>query len=360
MADQVKDGGADPAPVDPKKTPAVGNDIDLSGVAAALGQELTVKEKKPEAAKAQGGEDAKGKETDPKPDNDTDEHGRTRTSPPKDDPNPENDPDAAENAETVKELPEATKARVEKRIGKLTAQKKEAAELAETEKARADAAEAREAELKTQLAEAKAQGSGIRGQESGQSQLLAAETEADISAFEKRLDQLEEFIDEHIDEGYTADDPEKKSYTPAELRKMQRQIARQRQTLIPQAREALKQRQTAVEEAKKVYPDLFKAGTELKTKADALLRDYPELKAMPNVMIFIGDALAKAAERAAPAKKPAAEPKKEPAKIPSPSAPKPAPASPDEGKKKVDMNKITESGGSVDAIAQGISALGLG
>lgn len=344
MADPVK-GVSEPQPEKkPAEKSVVGNELDIGSIAAALGQEV------PAAKKVEKVEEVKPVEKTDETDK-TEKPVETET---------QTDPDADENEKTVKDLPEATKARVEKRIAKLTAQKKEGAEkLTVAEQAKADA-EARVSELEQSLAEAKEQRSEVKGQRSeiGENALMMAEKPAEIDAYEARLDSLQEFIDEHIDEGYTADDPEKKSYTSAELRKMQRNLERERKTLIPQARAALKQRETATAEAKTLYPDLFKNGAELKVQADAMLRDHPALKTVPNILILLGDALTKAAERKAPAKK--AEPPKKTVTLPSPTAvPKADPTTP-EKKKPVDIEKVQQSGGSSESIAGALAALGIG
>ncbi len=257
----------------------------------------------------------------------------------------------------MKDLPEASKARVEKRIAKLVGQRQEAVELAETEKVRADEAEAREETLRQELVEAKA--GNQRSEAGGQgSELLSAESEAEIVAYEAELTRLEDFIDEHIDEGYTPDDPDKKSYTPAELRKMQRDLSRKRATLIPKAREVLKKRTKANAEAKTLYPDLFKPSSELGVKAAAILREIPALKAMPNAMIFIGDALTREAERAKPPKKVEA-PKKKPPVVPAPAAAPKKPTETPPEKSKVNMEKVQESGGDAESITDAVEALGL-
>jgi hypothetical protein len=325
--------------------------IDLSGVAAALGQELPeqVAEKKPTTED----EDRKTEVGEPKPE----ESGTEAAAEDDAVPEEEDDPEAAENEDAVKDLAAESKVRVQKRIDKLTAQKKEHAELAETEKMAREQAEARVAELETELAEAKAGGTPAAPLDP-QHELLAAESEADIAAYEAKLTAYEDFIDEHIDEGYTPDDPEKEGYTPAQLRKMQRTLNRERATLIPKARAALKQRTEANAEAKALYPDLFKPNSEMSVKAKAILADVPALKALPNAMILLGDALAKAAERAKPAAKKAPA-KKEPPAVPVPAAtPKPQKEAP-RTKPNVDMTKIEESGGDADSLAAGVAALGI-
>lgn len=341
MAEE-KTGVSEPqAVIEPAEIPVVGNELDIGSIAAVLGQEVPVALKgKTPAVAGKNPEEAEEVAVEP-------EEGA--------------DPDAVENETAVKDLPDATKARVEKRIAKLTAQKKENAEkLSVAEQARADA-EARVSELEQELTAAKAAGgqkTDDRGRTTEEESLLAANSEADIAAYEARLDSLQEFIDENIDEGYTPDDPEQKSYTPAELRKMQRTLERQRKTLIPQARAVLKQRETATAEAKTLYPDLFKNGAELKVQADAMLRDHPELKTVPNIMILLGDALTKAAERKAPPKK--TEPPKKTATLPSPTAvPKADPTAP-EKKKTMDISKVQQSGGSSESIADALISLGIG
>ncbi len=351
MPDPVK-GVSEPQPeVTPAEKSVVGNELDIGSIAAALGQEVPVAAKK-EAKPVEAVKPVEIVEGDKKPEDDK----PVEEAKPDDNP----DPDAIENEKTVKDLPEATKARVEKRIGKLTAQREEAKEkLTIAEQAKADA-EARVSELEQSLEAAKAavgQRTEVRGQGEEETTLLTAEKASDIDAYEARLDSLQEFIDDNIDEGYTPDDPEKKSYTPAELRKMQRNLERQRKTLIPKARAALKQRETATAEAKTLYPDLFKNGAELKVQADAMLRDHPALKTVPNILILIGDALTKAAERKAPPKK--AEPPKRTAALPSPTAvPKADPSTP-EKKKTVDIEKVQQSGGSSESIAGALVALGI-
>lgn len=339
MADKKQDGGADPqpaAPAAPVQSTAAEETVDVAAIAAALGQET------PEAVSTPAAQNSEPNEPDPV------------------EPAVQDEPEAGANAEAVHELSGKGRERVEKRINQLTAQKKEAQELAETERLAREAAEARQAELEARLAEVQADGgAGTRPARTESSELLAAESEADIAAYEARLAQYEDFIDEHIDEGYTPDDPEKTAYTPAQLRKMLRQVQRERSVLIPQAKEVLKQRQTSNAEAKTLYPDLFKTNSEMSVQAAAILARVPGLKQLPNVMLLLGDALSKAAERAAP--KPKAVEKKSPPVIPAPAAtPKPASSAMQPVKPKIDMARVQSSGGSLDAIAEGIAALGLG
>lgn len=256
------------------------------------------------------------------------------------------DPD---NAEAVKDLPEETKARVQKRFGQLTKARKEAeGQVAELE-SRLETKDSDIADLEDRLEAARKGGENVPVATA----LMAAVTPKDLNAAEDQLDDLIEWCEDHVDEGYLNEETGEEM-RPAEIRKKLRMFRKVESRVVPKAREALKQRSAAETEARKAFPELFDRNKPEGQRYRRMLLDHPELKAVPELPLLLGAAFAhEAGGKAAPKK---AAPKKAPAAPAVTPAPKnKGVADPAESKKKtVNLDKVVASGGASDALAGAI------
>jgi len=195
----------------------------------------------------------------------------------------ENDESGKRKAET--NAPEFTKEQ-KPYVDKLTA------ELAET-KTKLAAADSKRAELEADLQKAQAGAKPIAG---NLHPLALTDDPREIDAYEKGL---EEFIawgranwdgSEAVEA--SGDTPAQPAYSAAQIRKAVTAREAELRKLIPAARETLKARQAEQAEARATYPATFDPQQPLGKVTEALLKDWPVLKAMQNHRLVIGDAIA--------------------------------------------------------------------
>ena len=260
----------------------------------------------------------------------------------------EEDPD---DAKATKGLDDKQKKAIQKRINKLTAQRKEVEAKVEESKSLLESRDADIADLEGRLEQAR---KGVSMPM--EAEMMQASTDAELREAEGKLEDMIDWCEDHLDEDFESEDGE--MYTVAQVRKRLRKLQKFEKRIVPKAREVLKSRKESMTEARKSYPDLFDKNTEAGQRYRRVLLDYPELKGVPNLPILLGDAFAGEALRKAPAKKKAL-PKKAPAS-PKQTPKKHAPVDKvgkEEDRKGVDYDAVISSGGSRDALASAVMNL---
>jgi len=177
---------------------------------------------------------------------------------------------------------------VQKRINKLTAQKKAAAEEAATVKSQYEEAQKRLAELESQVNEA----SRPILQPSAENPLADVDTADALDAKIKSAQEVRRWALRNTD-GATVRKPDgSEVYVDAD--EVKNYLIRADDVLTvhaPARREWLSQRQPAVEAAKNLFPDLFKKGSALNQAYQATIKQAPELLRLPQNEYWVGLAL---------------------------------------------------------------------
>lgn len=258
--------------------------------------------------------------------------------------NEESDEEDSLSDEEKAQLKKTTTERIERRIGKAHAKRKEAEEKAEAAQLERDELAARVADLQSSL---EAVDVNAAAASSGVSDLFLVENEA---ALDKRADELSAGVDVLLDwlDEHERDDTmvlkDGTEYTYAEVNARKRELTRTIERDIPKARKVLSGRVESNAQAHKLYPNLFKATSPEYQEMQELLRTVPGLRARPDARLLIGRLLAgKAIEgkSSAPGKT---------SKKAIPTAPKPpdtsTPASKKAGRElqKHDPRKVAETG----------------
>jgi len=248
--------------------------------------------------------------------------------------------------EERKLLKQATTEKLERKIGKAHAKRKEAEERAESLEGERNALAERVTELERNL---DAVDVNAASKAAGVSDLFLVETEAELverqQGLEYGVDALQDWLDSHErdDEMVAANGTE---YAWADVKARQRELQRTLSRDLPKARGMLERRAQATASARKLYPDLFKATSAAAQEMQQMLRTVPGLRAHPEYRLLVGRLLAgQALEKGAAASKPAAR-----KSAPKPTAPKPpdnaAPPSRRAAQEsmKHDPKKVAESG----------------
>jgi hypothetical protein len=237
---------------------------------------------------------------------------------------------------------------VQKRINKLTAQKKAAAEEAATVKSQYEEAQKRLAELESQVNEA----SRPILQPSAENPLADVDTAEALDAKIKSAQEVRRWALRNTD-GATVRKPDgSEVYVDAD--EVKNYLIRADDVLTvhaPARREWLSQRQPAVEAAKNLFPDLFTKGSALNQAFQATVKQAPELLKLPQVEYWVGLALygeqQLMAKQAASNAKAAASKKvssNKIAKTPTPANPISAPKTSTRGASKVTRDRALASG----------------
>jgi hypothetical protein len=178
--------------------------------------------------------------------------------------------------------------KVQKRIDKLTAQKRAAAEEAATVKSQYEEAQKRLAELESQVNEA----SRPILQPSAENPLADVDTAEALDAKIKSAQEVRRWALRNTD-GATVKRPDgTEVYVDAD--EVKNYLIRADDVLTvhaPARREWLSQRQPAVEAAKNLFPDLFTKGSALNQAFQATVKQAPELLKLPQVEYWVGLAL---------------------------------------------------------------------
>ena len=248
---------------------------------------------------------------------------------------------------------------VQKRINKLTAQKKAAAEEAASVKSQYEEAQKRLAELESQVNEA----SRPILQPSAENPLADVDTAEALDAKIKSAQEVRRWALRNTD-GATVKRPDgTEVYVDAD--EVKNYLIRADDVLTvhaPARREWLAQRQPAVEAAKNLFPDLFKKGSALNQAYQATIKQAPELLRLPQNEYWVGLALygeqQLMAKQAASNAKAAASKKvssNKIAKTPTPANPISAPKTSTKGAVSKAARDRVMSSGRVDDLADYVS-----
>ena len=177
---------------------------------------------------------------------------------------------------------------VQKRINKLTAQKKAAAEEAASVKSQYEEAQKRLAELESQVNEA----SRPILQPTAENPLADVDTAEALDAKIKSAQEVRRWALRNTD-GATVKRPDgTEVYVEAD--EVKNYLIRADDVLTvhgPARREWIAQRQPAVEAAKNMFPDIFKKGSALNQAYQATIKQAPELLKLPQNEYWVGLAL---------------------------------------------------------------------
>lgn len=178
--------------------------------------------------------------------------------------------------------------KVQKRIDKLTAQKKEALEKAQTLETEYSAAKTKLAELEAQVNEA----SRPVLQPSADNPLADVDTEEALQAKIKSAQEVRRWALRNTD-GATVKRPDgTEVYVDSdEVKNYLIKADDVLTTYAPARQQWLAQRQPAVNAAKSLFPDIFTKGTALNTAYQATVKQAPELLKLPQVEYWVGLAL---------------------------------------------------------------------
>lgn len=231
-----------------------------------------------------------------------------------------------EESEDDDDQPAPAPEKIQKRIDKLTAKRKEAEEKAATLETEYSAAKTKLAELEAQVNEA----SRPVLQPTAENPLADVDTPEALEAKIKSAQEVRRWALKNSD-GATVKRPDgTEVYVEAEQVKDYLLKADDVLTIHGPARQQwLAQRQPAVEAAKNLFPDIFKKGSALNTAYQATVKQAPELLKLPQVEYWVG--LALYGEQQLMAKQEAQKAKAKAAKKVSSAkteAPLPTPASP--------------------------------
>lgn len=163
--------------------------------------------------------------------------------------------------------------------------------------------------------------------------LFLVNSPADLDLQAKRLDEFEQWAlnnwdgVEAVEASADGKTPARAGYTAQQIRSAYASIKKEREQVLPAARQLLQEHQAANKEAQALYPELFKKGTPEHTQAQQILHLAPGLRVlMPNIMTIIGDAMRGEKVRLAEQKAQADKTKKlAGAHAPLPKAPTPKP-----------------------------------
>jgi hypothetical protein len=191
-----------------------------------------------------------------------------------------------DESEDEEEAPEPDK--VQRRINKLTAQKLEALEKAQNFEVEATTAKQRLAELESQLSES----SRPVLSPTADSPLADVDTPEALDAKIQSAQQVRRWALRNTD-GATITRPDgSEAYLDSDQVKDYLLRADDILTIhAPQRQQWLSQRQPAVEAARNVFPDMFRAGTQMHAAYKATIKDAPELLKVPKHELWVGLAL---------------------------------------------------------------------
>lgn len=200
----------------------------------------------------------------------------------------ESEDEDAEDEESEDDDAPVPQEKVQKRIDKLTAKRKEAEEKAQTLETEYSAAKTKLAELEAQVNEA----SRPVLQPSAENPLADVDTPEALEAKVKSAQEVRRWALKNSD-GATVKRPDgSEVYVDSDAVKEYLLKADDVLTLHAPARQQwLAQRQPAVEAARSLFPDIFTKGTALNTAYQATVKQAPELLKLPQVEYWVGLAL---------------------------------------------------------------------
>jgi hypothetical protein len=254
-------------------------DFDVMSISEAL---VGLDQPAPEAA------DPKTDAEEEKLSDNTDESDESEAEKPAEESEDEDAKEESEDEESEDDDAPVPQEKVQKRIDKLTAQKKEALEKAQTLETEYSAAKTKLAELEAQVNEA----SRPVLQPTADNPLADVDTQEALEAKVKSAQEVRRWALRNTD-GATVKRPDgTEVYVDADEVKNYLIKADDVLTIHGPARQQwLAQRQPAVEAAKNLFPDIFTKGTALNTAYQATVKQAPELLKLPQVEYWVGLAL---------------------------------------------------------------------
>jgi hypothetical protein len=254
-------------------------DFDVMSISEAL---VGLDQPAPEAA------DPKTDAEEEKLSDNTDESDESEAEKPAEESEDEDAKEESEDEESEDDDAPVPQEKVQKRIDKLTAQKKEALEKAQTLETEYSAAKTKLAELEAQVNEA----SRPVLQPSAENPLADVDTQEALEAKVKSAQEVRRWALKNSD-GATVKRPDgSEVYVDSDAVKEYLLKADDVLTLHAPARQQwLAQRQPAVEAAKNLFPDIFKKGTPMHQAYQATIKQAPELLKLPQNEYWVGLAL---------------------------------------------------------------------
>jgi hypothetical protein len=193
-----------------------------------------------------------------------------------------------EESEDDDDQPAPAPEKIQKRIDKLTAQKKEALEKAQTLETEYSAAKTKLAELEAQVNEA----SRPVLQPTAENPLADVDTPEALEAKIKSAQEVRRWALRNSD-GATVKRPDgTEVYVDAD--QVKDYLIKADDVIVthgPARQQWLAQRQPAVEAAKNLFPDIFKKGTPMHQAYQATIKQAPELLKLPQNEYWVGLAL---------------------------------------------------------------------
>ena len=251
-----------------------------------------------------------------------------------------------EDGEASEEDEKPSPDKVQKRIDKLTAQKKAASEEAATVKAQYEEAQKRLTELESQVNEA----ARPVLQASADNPLADVDTSEALDAKIKSAQEVRRWALRNTD-GATVKKPDgSEVYLDADQIKDYLIKADDVLTIhAPQRQQWLAQRQPALEATQNLFPDILKKGTPMQKAFEATVKQAPELLKLPQVEYWVGLALygeqqLMAAQKAQAAKTKAQEKVSSAKKTPTPVKPVSSPKTSTKGTVSKDVRNRVLSG----------------
>jgi hypothetical protein len=259
--------------------PAAGDDI----ISMALA-ELTGQPAQPEDVKSAEAEDLSQTETEEESEEKSEDTEEVKDEESEDTEESEEKDD--EDGDKEDEAP--TQDKIQKRIDKLTAQKKAAAEEAAAVKSQYEEAQKRLAELESQVNES----ARPVLQPTAENPLADVDTPEALEAKIKSAQEVRRWALRNTDGAEVKRPDGTTVYVDSDQVKDYLIKADDVLTIHAPARQQwLAQRQPAVEAAKNLFPDLFKKGTPMHTAYQATIKQAPELLKLPQSEYWIGLAL---------------------------------------------------------------------
>ena len=166
---------------------------------------------------------------------------------------------------------------LDSRIGQIRAQSSEKIEAAVSKAAEL---ETRVSELSTELEETKSRG-GAPVIVPGVHPLFLANTEAEIDGRVEKLEAFEDWADANRDGVEGDGTPENPGYTADQIRARLREIRREKERIVPQARKLLQDRAADEAAVRVAYPQAYDSKSPDYRARLAVMKTLPELRRLP-------------------------------------------------------------------------------
>ena len=278
-------------PVETDVLTHVAADLGISGLKGLEDSEDEGKKKnKSEDEDEDGGEGSEGSQADTDEDEEAQEEEDLENGEEEDDEDgvsEEGEDDEAEESDTDDEesegkLDKKLQEKIDKRIGKEVAKRKTAEEKLTATKTERD-------KLSEELSDLRL---SINAGSSGLHPMFLVDSENDIDKRESEIMAFRAWARKNK-HGYEGDGtPQDPSYSAEQIEDRLEQLEDERQVILPRARKIVAERAKMDSHVKTLYPDLLDPGSDDSQIMQAILRQVPGLKRLPNVKVVIGDMLA--------------------------------------------------------------------